>query len=191
MKTYGGMDVLLHIFLMSALDRGLWSASHPLLLYPWGKGPGTHWIGHNTTSTGAEYIVADSVDLWDHGIRVFHVTHINFMHYWTGTIITYSYKLISTVLNNLIPFIKVKVKLSLYLTKHHAMKTYWGSGGIAQHLLDFSIRWRWVVSFTPWPLYPQGKSPWYPLDRRLGGPQSCSRCGDEEINSQLPLGIEP
>jgi hypothetical protein len=24
------------------------------------------------------------------------------------------------------------------------------------------------------PLYPQGKSPWYPLDRRLGGPQS--RC---------------
>jgi hypothetical protein len=28
-----------------------------------------------------------------------------------------------------------------------------------------------VVSFTPRPLYPQGKSPWYPLDRRLGGPQ--------------------
>jgi hypothetical protein len=24
--------------------------------------------------------------------------------------------------------VKVKVKLSLYLTKHHAMKTYWGSG---------------------------------------------------------------
>jgi len=27
-----------------------------------------------------------------------------------------------------------------------------------------------VVSFTPWPLCPQGKSPWYPLDRRLVGP---------------------
>jgi hypothetical protein len=26
---------------------------------------------------------------------------------------------------------KVKVKLSLYLTKHNAMKTYWGCGGIA------------------------------------------------------------
>jgi hypothetical protein len=26
----------------------------------------------------------------------------------------------------------------------------------------------WVVSFTPRPLYPQGKSPWYPLDTRLG-----------------------
>jgi hypothetical protein len=25
-----------------------------------------------------------------------------------------------------------------------------------------------VVSFTNRPLYPQGKSPWYPLDRRLG-----------------------
>jgi len=28
-----------------------------------------------------------------------------------------------------------------------------------------------VVSFTPRPLYPQGKSPRYPFDR-LGGPQS-------------------
>jgi hypothetical protein len=30
---------------------------------------------------------------------------------------------------------KVKVKLSLCLTKHHAMKTYWGSGDIALHIL--------------------------------------------------------
>jgi hypothetical protein len=37
-----------------------------------------------------------------------------------------------------------------------------------------------VVSFTPWPLYPQGKSPWYPLDRRQGGPQSRSGHGGEE-----------
>jgi hypothetical protein len=28
-----------------------------------------------------------------------------------------------------------------------------------------------VVSFTTRLLYPQGKSPWYPLGRRLGGPQ--------------------
>jgi hypothetical protein len=26
-----------------------------------------------------------------------------------------------------------------------------------------------VVGFMPQPLYPQGKSPWCPLDRRLGG----------------------
>jgi hypothetical protein len=39
----------------------------------------------------------------------------------------------------------------------------------------------WVVSFTPRPLYPQGKSPWHPLDRRLGGHQSRSgRDGEEK-----------
>jgi hypothetical protein len=41
-----------------------------------------------------------------------------------------------------------------------------------------------VVSFTTRPLYLQGKSPWYPLDRRLGGPQSRSGHGGEEKNSQ-------
>jgi len=34
-----------------------------------------------------------------------------------------------------------------------------------------------MVSFMPRLLYPQGKSPWYPLDRRLGGPQNHSGCG--------------
>jgi hypothetical protein len=39
--------------------------------------------------------------------------------------------------------------------------------------LDFATRWRWVVSFTPRPLYyTGGKRPRYPLDRRLGRPQS-------------------
>jgi hypothetical protein len=52
-------------------------------------------------------------------------------------------------------------------------------------------RWRWVVSFTPRPLYPQGKNPRYPLDKRLGGPQSRSGRGGSEKNSQLPPGIEP
>jgi hypothetical protein len=36
----------------------------------------------------------------------------------------------------------------------------------------------------PRPLYPQGYSPWYPLDRRLGGPQSRFGRGGEEKNSQ-------
>jgi hypothetical protein len=40
-----------------------------------------------------------------------------------------------------------------------------------------------VVSFTPWPLYLRGKIPQYPLDRRLGGPQSQSGYGVEEKNS--------
>jgi hypothetical protein len=38
-----------------------------------------------------------------------------------------------------------------------------------------------MVSFTPRPLYPQGKSPLYPLDRRLGGHQSRSGRGGENV----------
>jgi hypothetical protein len=30
---------------------------------------------------------------------------------------------------------RVKLKLSLCLAKHHAMKAYWGSGGIAPRIL--------------------------------------------------------
>jgi hypothetical protein len=45
------------------------------------------------------------------------------------------------------------------LTEHHAMKAYWVSGGIPPHILDFGIRWRWVVNFTLLPLYPQTKGP--------------------------------
>jgi hypothetical protein len=71
------------------------------------------------------------------------------------------------------------------------MKAYWGSEGIAPLILDLGIRWRWVVSFMPRPLYPQGKSPWYPLDRRLDGTQSRSGRGGLEKNSQPPSGIEP
>jgi hypothetical protein len=37
---------------------------------------------------------------------------------------------------------KVKVKLSLYLTKHHAMKTYWESGDITLRILDLDTGWR-------------------------------------------------
>jgi len=59
---------------------------------------------------------------------------------------------------------------------------YWGSGGTAPCILDFGI---------PWPLYPQGKSPWYPLDRRPGGPQTLSGCSGEEKNSRLLPGLKP
>jgi len=36
-------------------------------------------------------------------------------------------------------------------------------------ILDLGTRRRRVDSFTFRPLYPQGKSPWQPLDRRLDG----------------------
>jgi hypothetical protein len=45
------------------------------------------------------------------------------------------------------------------------------------HTLDRS-----ATATGPRPLYPRGKSPQYPLDRRLGGPQSRSeRRGEEKI----------
>jgi hypothetical protein len=41
-----------------------------------------------------------------------------------------------------------------------------------------------VVGFTPRPLYPHEKNPRYPLDRRLGGPQSRSgHSGEDKIPS--------
>jgi hypothetical protein len=52
---------------------------------------------------------------------------------------------------------KVKIVLVPFLTERHAMKAYCGSGGIAPRILDLDTRWRWVVSFTPWPFYPQGE----------------------------------
>jgi hypothetical protein len=48
-----------------------------------------------------------------------------------------------------------------------------------------------MVSFTPQPLYTQGKRLLYPLDRRLGGPQSRSGRGSVEENSQSLSGLEP
>jgi len=41
----------------------------------------------------------------------------------------------------------------------------WESGGIAPCVLILGSRWRWVISFTPRPLYSRGKSPRYPLGR--------------------------
>jgi hypothetical protein len=52
-------------------------------------------------------------------------------------------------------------------------------------ILDLGTRWRWVVCFTPLPVYLR-----YPLERRQGGPQSRSGYCVVETNL-LPLsGIE-
>jgi hypothetical protein len=66
-----------------------------------------------------------------------------------------------------------------------------GSGGITRRILELFTTWRRVVSFTPRPLYPQGKSPWYPLDRRQGRPQSRYGRGCKERNSRPQSGLEP
>jgi hypothetical protein len=56
---------------------------------------------------------------------------------------------------------KVKVKLSLCLTKHRAMKTYWESRGIAPRILYLEVRGQlhapaaWLKSFR----VPQSQNP--------------------------------
>jgi hypothetical protein len=67
----------------------------------------------------------------------------------------------------------------------------WGSGCIDPHFFDLGTSWRWVVSFTPLPLYPR-----YPLDKKLGGPQSQSgrrgenSCPHRDSNSD-PVVVQP
>jgi len=65
----------------------------------------------------------------------------------------------------------------------------WGSE-VQLHTFLTSTLERWVVSFMPWLLYPQGKSPHY-FERRLGRPQSWSGCGDEKNTSPTLSGIKP
>jgi len=45
MKTYWGVEVWLHAFLISALDEGKWSASRPSRFTPEERIRSTHWIG--------------------------------------------------------------------------------------------------------------------------------------------------
>jgi hypothetical protein len=75
------------------------------------------------------------------------------------------------------------VKLSLCTTNLAVRhEDEWESGCIDPRILDLGTSWRWVVSFTPRPIYLRGKSPRYPLDRRLSGPQNRSgERGEEKI----------
>jgi len=72
------------------------------------------------------------------------------------------------------------------------MNAYWGSGHIAPHILDSALDGgEWSAScpghFTS---PPPGKNPWYPLDKRLGGPLSWSEHSGEEKSSQPLLGLK-
>jgi hypothetical protein len=74
----------------------------------------------------------------------------------------------------------IKVKLSLYLIKHYAMKTY---GRVKVQLHDFltsALDGGELSASRPGCFTLRGKSPRYPLDRRLGGPPSRSgSCGEK------------
>jgi hypothetical protein len=86
-------------------------------------------------------------------------------------------------------FTKIKLFLCFNWAPRH--EGVLGSGGIYPRVSALDTIWRWVVSFTPRPLYPQVNSPWYPLDRKPGGPQSRSGRGGEEKNFQTLPGLEP
>jgi hypothetical protein len=71
-----------------------------------------------------------------------------------------------------------KVKLSMHLISKALLVSHEdvsGSRCIEPHFLDLGTSYRWVVGFMTGLPYPQGKSPQYPLDRRLGGPYCWSQ----------------
>jgi hypothetical protein len=84
-----------------------------------------------------------------------------------------------------------KVKMSLCWTKRHAVKTYWGSGGIALHILHFGTKWRWVASFTFRPVQPRRKNCRYQLERRLARLHGWSGRGGEEKRFHPLKGLKP
>jgi len=69
--------------------------------------------------------------LWIHGMCAYVYMECNVYEFYVYNYVIYAYNVCN-----------VKVKVSLCLTKHHAVKAYWGSGGIAPRILDLGTRWR-------------------------------------------------
>ena len=51
-----------------------------------------------------------------------------------------------------------KVKMPMYLIKHHAMKINFDEC-MAFYIISLSTKWRWMVSFRPISFVPKGNSP--------------------------------
>jgi hypothetical protein len=66
----------------------------------------------------------------------------------------------------------------------HAINACRRNGGVAPFILNCGSRCRGVVSLSPLPLYAQAKSLKYPLNGRLGEPQS--HFGEERNLFPLP-----
>jgi hypothetical protein len=64
-----------------------------------------------------------------------------------------------------------------------------GSGCKDPNFLDLGTSWRWVVSFSPLPLFPRGKSPRYPLERIWVDPRAGLDDGEKRKFLTLP-GLE-
>jgi hypothetical protein len=73
--------------------------------------------------------------------------------------------------------------------RHEGM---WGSGCTDTYFLDLGTSWRLVFSCRHRPFCHRGKSPRYPLDRRLGGLQTRSgRRGEEKFLTLPGLELRP
>jgi hypothetical protein len=78
----------------------------------------------------------------------------------------------------------------LYLTKNHTMKMY-GEVDVQLHIfLTLALDGGECSVSDLSHFTPVERDPQYPLDTRLGGPQSQSGHDGEEINSQLLHGIK-
>jgi hypothetical protein len=114
-KTYWGMEIKLHAFLTSALAEDEWSTLRSGLFTPRETASGTHWIGGWVSPrTGMDAVARKKI--------------LHPLPELEPPIIQPVAQRYTTELSRLLPYYgkgRVKVKLSLCLTKHHAMKTYW------------------------------------------------------------------
>jgi len=79
-------------------------------------------------------------------------------------------------------FVKGKVIPVLNEVPRH--EDVWVSGCVTPCILHLCTSLKWLLNFMLWPLYPGGKNLWYPLHRRLGGPQL--RNGRGGIEKKIP-----
>lgn len=84
-------------------------------------------------------------------------------------------------------FTKAEIKLFLCLNKNHNIMIH-RDVETARCILNISIRCKWMVSFTPWPLHSWGNNSCYPLFRRMGEPQIF--CGQWQEKIFPLLGIK-
>jgi hypothetical protein len=59
----GGVEILLHAFLTSALDGGEWSASRPSRFSPRERASGTHYIGWVDLRAGLDAVVKRKIPI--------------------------------------------------------------------------------------------------------------------------------
>jgi hypothetical protein len=70
---------------------------------------------------------------------------------------------------------KGKGKFVPVLKNHSHQEDIWESGGIGTPFFTSTLD----RGESTRPLYPWGKSPWYQLDRRMGGSQNLRGCCEE------------